>query len=94
MFAALSYVHQLSAPATASSGGSHSPIARLVIGVLFVVVGVAQAAKPDLAWRMSRWQFKNRDALQPSNAGLVVARVAGTIVTVVGVVLIVFALRK
>lgn len=81
-------------PATTSNGGSHSATGLLVVGIAFIVIGGLQLLKPDLSYRLSRWQYKNKNALQPSNAALLVARVAGGIAVIVGIVLIVVAANK
>ncbi len=83
----------LAAVAT-SNGGSHSAVGFLIVGIAFVVIGGLQVFKPDLSYRLSRWQYKNKDALQPSNAALIAARVAGAVAVVVGIVLFVIAATK
>ncbi len=76
-----------------TSSGTQSHIVDFIAAALFLAAGLLNLVKPDVGWRMSRWQYRNQQALQPSAAGLVVARVSGAVAVVVGVVLIVFALR-
>lgn len=76
---------------TVTGGMSHT--VRWVVAVIFLVVGLLNLVKPDVGWRMSRWQYRNSQALQPSAAGLVMARVRGAVAVVIGVVLIVVALQ-
>ncbi len=64
--------------AVASSQGAHgTAIGSLLVGIAMILVGGAQVAKPNLSYRMSRWQYKNKAALEPSHAALVAARGAG-----------------
>lgn len=81
------------APGT-SGGGSHSAVGMFAVGIFFILVGGVQVLKPDLTYRMNRWQYKNKEAFQPSNAGLIVARVAGAVAVVIGIVLVVVAANK
>lgn len=78
------------APAPPPSGHSgHAPwFFYLVVG-LIILIALAQIARPDLAWRMNRWQYKNKQALEPSAAGLLAARLTGVAVVIVGIVMIV-----
>jgi uncharacterized membrane protein YidH (DUF202 family) len=76
---------------SSSSNGHDGPVGLLIFGIVLVAIGLFHSIKPDLGWRMSRWQYRNRRALEPSAAALVVTRVIGVIAVVVGVVLIIVA---
>lgn len=45
-------------------------------------------------WRAQTWKYKNPEALAPSRAGLILARLAGVGGIAVGIVLLVLALRR
>lgn len=62
-----------------------------MIGALWIVIGGVQVARPDLSWRMRRWQYRNPDAVQPSVRALQVTRVVSAVAVVVGVVLVAVA---
>lgn len=83
--------------AIASAGGngrSHSGLYPLIIGIVFVATGVLNAVDPRLQWRMRSWQYKNKEALEPSDTALTVGRVVGVIAVGVGIVLIVVGITK
>lgn len=83
------------APATGrSSGGSGGKIAFIIFGIVFVLISLLNVLKPDLSFRMNRWQYKNKEAWEPSNGALIAARVSGCIGVVVGIVLIVVGLNR
>lgn len=50
--------------------------------------------KPKLQWKMSRWQYKNPAAMEPSAKGLVMIRVSGAFFAIIGAVLVFVALTK
>ncbi len=77
---------------SSGSGGGGNKVVFAVIAVVVIAGGILQAVRPDVGWKMSRWQFKNKDALEPSNAGLTAARVVGAVVAVVGIVILVVGL--
>ena len=83
-----------SAVGSGGHGGSKSGVPTLVIGILFVVLGSINATNPRLQWRMRSWQFKNKQAQEPSDAALKVARVTGALFAIIGVVLIVVGITK
>lgn len=82
--------------ALASNNGTSSGGKTLfvVIAVVIILIGLLQVAKPDLSWRMARWQYKNKSALQPSSAGLMAARIGGAVAAAVGVVILVTGLNR
>ena len=49
--------------------------------------GLVTAAFPRLWWQLSRWQYRNPDAVEPSNAAFAVGRVAGLAVAGLGLFL-------
>ncbi|RZS89908.1 hypothetical protein EV189_1688 [Motilibacter rhizosphaerae] len=71
-------------------------VASVLVGVLFVAFGLGQAAWPraffDFNKRGSRWEYKNPEAVQPSDAYLTYSRVIGLAFAVIGVVLVVTSL--
>ncbi|MHA3703477.1 DUF6199 family natural product biosynthesis protein [Jatrophihabitans sp. YIM 134969] len=82
-------LHQL-----AASGGHHTTLGHwgfAVVGALWIVLGGLQAAKPDVGWRMRRWQYRNPAAVQPSDRAVKVTRVAGSVAVVAGIALVVAA---
>jgi hypothetical protein len=46
------------------------------------------------AFRMNRWQYKNKDAFEPSQAGLNVARVFEAVFVIIGITCFVIAITK
>lgn len=80
---------------THSSGkGSKSPVGFIIVGILFILIGGMNLLKPDLSYRMNRWQYKNKQAWEPSSSALVVARIGGAIAVIVGIVLLVVAATR
>jgi hypothetical protein len=59
-----------------------------------LVLGSVNLTRPELTWRMRRWQFKNPEAVAPSNVALTFARVIGGVFVVFGVVVLVIAISK
>jgi hypothetical protein len=59
-----------------------------------IVIGGTNLTRPQLAWRMRRWQYKNPEAVAPSNAALTLARVVGGIFVIIGIVVLVIAFTK
>jgi hypothetical protein len=57
-------------------------------GIVFTGIGIMNAVDPRLAFRMRMWQFKNTDALQPSDAALVIGRVMGVIAIIIGITVV------
>jgi hypothetical protein len=66
----------------------------IFFGLALLVIGALNAVKPDFTYRMNRWQYKNKDAFEPSSAALVVTRVGGVIALVAGVVVIIVAATR
>ena len=84
-------------PVSPSTGHGHrtnSPWPLLLIGAIFLVVGLVNALNPRLQYRARSWQFKNKEAQEPSDLALVVARVFGAFFAVVGVVVIVIGFTR
>lgn len=86
----------LAAPAGGGGahGGSKSGVFPLIIGILFIVVGLVNATNPRLQWRMRSWQYKNKEAQEPSDLALKVSRFAGALFAIIGVVLVVVGITK
>lgn len=79
----------LAAPVTNTGGhGSSSPAFFFIFGPILIVVGLLNIAKPSWQYRTMRWQFKNPDALAPSDKALVMARIVGGIFVVIGIVML------
>lgn len=72
-----------------TSGTGHWGFA--IVGALWIVFGGVQAVRPDLSWRMRRWQYRNPEAVQPSARGLQVARIIGAVAVVAGIALVIGA---
>ena len=84
----------ITSTSTNSSGHSSSGWGFILVGVLALLIGLLHAAKPDATWRMSRWQYKNKAAMEPSAAGLTGIRIGGFVAVVFGIVLIVIGIAK
>ena len=78
-------------PNTSGGGISHGSLVAwaIVLGGFIILVGLAMVAKPDLGWKMRRWQYRNPEAWEPSDAGLAMARLGGVITIISGIVLMV-----
>ena len=76
------------------SGGTKSPVALLLVGIVFIIVAGTQAINPRATWKMSRWAYKNPEANEPSDKAFAVTRVVGVVVAIVGVVLVITAITK
>ncbi|AMM18953.1 hypothetical protein AX769_00880 [Frondihabitans sp. PAMC 28766] len=70
----------------------HSNWFLIPFGVVFAAIGAMNVVNPRMAFRMNRWQYKNKEAFEPSNAALVMARVTGCIAIAVGIGLLVFGI--
>lgn len=63
-------------------------------GVLFVAISAMNAINPKLRWQMSRWARKNPAASEPSEYGLRMTRIVNSVLVVIGVGIIIFALIR
>jgi uncharacterized membrane protein HdeD (DUF308 family) len=61
-------------------------------GIVFAAIGIMNVVNPRMAFRMNRWQYKNKAAFEPSDAALVMARVTGAIAIAVGIALLIFGI--
>ena len=84
----------LAAAGPSTGHGSRSPVAFAIAAIIFAGAGLLNVLKPDVGWRLSKWQYRNQEALRPSRSGLVAARVSGGIAVVVAIVLIFVALTR
>jgi uncharacterized membrane protein HdeD (DUF308 family) len=66
----------------------------LAWSLIAIVIGSANAVNPQLAYRVNRWQYKNKQAFEPSAAGLMFARAIGGLFVVIGIVCLVVAVTK
>ncbi|MBR5283653.1 MAG: hypothetical protein IKU27_01175 [Clostridia bacterium] len=55
---------------------------EMLIGLVAIVVGICNIIDPYLAWKMSKWEYKN---VEPSDEGLQWTRMSGFIIIAVGV---------
>ncbi len=78
----------------ASTTHHASAIPTLVIGIIMALTGVLNVAKPGWNYKMQRWQFKNKQAFETSDAALRMYRITGAVAVVVGIVLIVIGISK
>lgn len=86
----------LAVPAsTAGKVGTHGPVwLFFVFAVVFMIFGIAMIINPKLQWQMSRWQFKNPQATEPSAQGLVAIRVFAIFFTLIAIALLIFGITK
>ena len=82
------------AVSTAGHSGGGGKAGFIIFGIIFALIGLLNAVKPDLSYRMNRWQYKNKQAWEPSNGALVLARIGGCIAVVVGIVLVVVGANR
>ena len=55
---------------------------EMLIGLLCVVVGICNIIDPYLAWKMSKWEYKN---VEPSDEALQWTRMSGFIAIGIGI---------
>lgn len=56
----------------------------LLVGILLILLGIANAAAPRVMWRINYgWRYKDAE---PSNTALLVSRVGGVIAIAAGIV--------
>lgn len=79
-------VYEASQPGTTSAPAA----LQYVIAAVLIAAGLLNIVKPDVGWRMSKWQFRNQEAMQPSPAALTYARVLGVVAVIAGLALTVF----
>jgi hypothetical protein len=85
------------APPPPSGGGGHktnSPWPLFLIGAVFLIIGLVNLLNPGLQYRMRSWQFKNKEAQEPSDLALKVGRAFGALFAIIGVVLVVIGFTK
>ncbi|MDX6244693.1 MAG: hypothetical protein QOE76_2416 [Frankiales bacterium] len=82
------------AVATGGGNGHGSTWILVLWGVIAMVIGGVHLLDPQLAWRMRRWQYRNPDAMAPSDAALGLSRVVGGIFVIVGAVFFVYGLTR
>jgi hypothetical protein len=62
--------------------------------LVLMAIGLLHVARPELSWQMSRWQYRNRQALEPSAAGLMAIRIGGGIAAIAGVVVLIIGISR
>ena len=73
--------------ASASHSGGSNVI--FIIAAVFVgAMSLLHAIKPETAWKMRRWQFRNQAANEPSPAGYAAIRVGGIAGVAIAVVFV------
>jgi len=87
-------LHLLAAAATSTGKGKAGPLPFVLFGIAFILIGGLNLAKPDLSYRMNRWQYKNKEAWEPSNAALVLVRIGGALAVVIGIVLVIVGANR
>ncbi|MBR4875432.1 MAG: hypothetical protein IKU95_02970 [Clostridia bacterium] len=55
---------------------------EMLIGLVAIVVGICNIIDPYLAWKMSKWEYKN---VEPSDEALQWTRMSGVICIAIGV---------
>jgi uncharacterized protein DUF6199 len=65
-----------------------------IIGTVALVVGIGNAFRPDLAYRLSKWKYRNPEATAPSDTALRWTRIGGCLAIVVGIVLFVIGFTR
>ncbi len=86
-----STVTLLARGATGGHGTPRPHVVSFIGAAIFILFGLLNVVKPDVSWRLSKWQYRNPDALQPSARGLVMARITGAVAVIIGVVFVVVA---
>ncbi|MDQ2839162.1 MAG: hypothetical protein M3Y77_11870 [Actinomycetota bacterium] len=88
-------MHNLLAIASTNGAGkTHGPVWLFyVFAVIFLIFGIALIINPKLQWKMSRWQFKNPAASEPSAKGLVMIRVGASVFVVIAVVILIVGIN-
>ena len=81
----------LAAEQTASSGPNWGLAA---FGLLFVAISAMNAINPKLQWQMSKWTRKNPSASEPSEFGLRMNRIVNSVLVLIGIGIIIFALTR
>ena len=84
----------LAAPVTSSGHGHASGVFQIIFGIVFGLIGLLHAINPRLFWRMSRWQFKNPEANEPSAAAFTLQRVLGVVFFGIGIALVVWGISR
>lgn len=87
--------HQV--PLLSMAGPAHGSAGSwffVVIALFITGAAITLAINPKLQWKMNRWQFKNPQALEPSNAALVMTRIVACVISVVAVVFVVIGIRQ
>jgi hypothetical protein len=82
--------------ALASSHGSSSGSAVIMIvwGLFAMTIGGLHAVNPELSWRLSKWKYRNPEAMHPSDTAMTVTRISGAVFVVVGAVFLVMGLTR
>ena len=55
---------------------------EMLIGLVAIVIGICNIVDPYLAWKMSKWEYKN---VEPSDEALQWTRMSGVICIAIGV---------
>ncbi|MEJ7651012.1 MAG: DUF6199 family natural product biosynthesis protein [Nakamurella sp.] len=63
-------------------------------GLLCVAISGTNAINPKMQWQMSKWTRKNPAASEPSEYGLRRTRIVNSVLVVVGVGIVIFALTR
>lgn len=74
--------------------GTSNPWIFWLVAAVILVAGVVTLVKPDLVWRMNRWQYKDKNALEPSRAGLIAQRASGGLMVGFAIFFAIFAATR
>lgn len=86
---------QVARSSSMAGHGSHGPIwLFFVIGGIILIFAIATVINPKLQWQMSRWQFKNPEAREPSAKGLIAIRVISIFISLVAIAILIVGATK
>ena len=91
----LVYVAPVNTTST-GGGGSGGITAAIVFFVIGGILALVMIISPQTLWRATRWQYRNPDAMEPSDAGYAMQRMGGVImlITIVVVAVIITSVKS
>ena len=65
----------------------------VLVALFLIAVGIAEAVAPEAMWRLSKWQYRDPDAVAPSDAAFALWRVGGVLTIAFGIGILVLLRR-